>query len=106
VALGGFGRPDRPDDELIQTQSVSDAIRQLSTSKNARKTLVVTTGAETLAVPAGIQVVQSNHANLPKWVVELRNQYLLQFESSNASAAVEVVLKQPRGLPPLRPHLK
>jgi hypothetical protein len=105
VALDSFSRPERPNDELIQTRSVSDAIQQLLASKNAKKSLIVTTGADTQAVPAGIQVVRSNPEILPKWVVELRNQYLVQFESANASARVEVVLKQPRGLPPLRPHL-
>ena len=96
---------DRPNDELIQTRSVSDALRQLSASKNSRKALIVTTGADTHAIPESIQVVQTNPDNLSKWVVELRNQYLLQFESSNTSAKVEVVLQQPRGLPPLRTHL-
>jgi hypothetical protein len=104
VALDNFSRPERPGDELIQTRSVSDAIRQLLASKNARKSLVVTTGTDTQAVPAGIQVVQTSTDILPKWVVEIRNQYLVQFESADASARVEVVLTQPRGLPPLRPH--
>lgn len=97
---------ERPTDELIQTRSVSDALRQLVASKNSRKTLVVTTGADTPAIPGNIQVVRTNPDNLSGWVVELRNQYLLQFESSDANAAVEVVLQQPQGLPPLRPHLK
>jgi hypothetical protein len=57
-------------------------------------------------MPAGIQVVQANPDNLLNWLVELRNQYLVQFESSNADEGVVVVLQQPRGLPPLRPHLK
>jgi len=96
---------DRPNDELIQTRSVSDALRQLSASKHSREALIVTTGADTHAIPESIQVVQTNPDNLSNWVVELRNQYLLQFESSNTSAKVEVVLQQPRGLPPLRPHL-
>jgi hypothetical protein len=37
---------------------------------------------------------------------ELRNEYLIEFETANPSAGVEVVLQQPRGLPPLRANLK
>jgi hypothetical protein len=95
----------RPNDELIQTRSIADALRQLSASKNPRKALVVTTTTDTQAI-RGVQVVQANPDNLLKAVVELRNQYLLQFESANTSANLEVVLHQPRGLPPLRPNLK
>ena len=93
-------------DELIQTRSVSDALQQLSASKNLRKALVVTTAVDTQAIPAGIQVVQAALDNIQKVVVELHNEYLLQFESANASTGVEVSLKPPRGLPPLRSNLK
>jgi hypothetical protein len=37
---------------------------------------------------------------------ELRNEYIIGFEAANPSAEVEVVLQQPRGLPPLRANLK
>lgn len=103
LPVSGF---DRPNDELIQTRSVSDALRQLLASKNTRKALVVTNSADTRAIPAGIKVVQANPDNLFKAVIEIRNQYLLQVESTDASAGVEVVLQQPNGLPPLRPNLK
>jgi hypothetical protein len=96
----------RPTDELIQTSSVSDALRQLMASKNPRKAMVVTNGADTRAIPSNVQVVQTNPDIVSKWVVELRNEYLLQFEASSANANVEVVLQQPQGLPPLRTHLK
>jgi hypothetical protein len=99
-AVGTLG----PEDELIQTPSLSNALRQLSASKNSRKALVVTTTTETQAIPGGIQTLQINRANLLKAVVELRNQYRLEFESSSPSASVEVVLKPPRGLPPLQPN--
>ena len=95
----------RSTDELIQAPSVSAALRQLLASKNARKALVVTTGGDTRGIPGNIQVVQTNPDIAFKWVVELRNQYLLQYESSDANSSVEVVLQQPRGLPPLQPHL-
>jgi hypothetical protein len=95
----------RPTDELIQASSVSDALRQLMASKISRKAMVVTNGTDTRAIPGNIQVVQTNPDIFSKWVVELRNEYLLQFEPSNANANVEVVLQQPQGLPPLRTHL-
>jgi hypothetical protein len=62
--------------------------------------------ADTQAIPAGIQTVQTNREMLPKWVVELRNQYRLEFESSTPSASVEVVLKPTAGLPELKLHWK
>ena len=37
---------------------------------------------------------------------ELRNEYVIEFETANPSADVEVVLEQPRGLPTLRANLK
>lgn len=93
-------------DVLIQTPSLNEAIQQLSASKNLRKALVVTTAIDAQAIPSGIQIVQAKPDDLFRVVVELRNEYLLQFESSNSSAAIEVVLKQPRGLPPLQASLK
>jgi hypothetical protein len=95
-----------PGDELIQTRSVPEALRQLSASKNLRKALVVTTAVDRQAIPTGIQVVQTHSEDVFKAVVEIRNEYVLQFESSNTSAGVEVVLKQPRGLPALQANLK
>ena len=57
-------------------------------------------------VPAGIQVVQADAANAFKVAIELRNQYLLRFQPSDPAARVEVILKQPRGLPFLKPVWK
>lgn len=93
----------KPDDELIQTTSLTDALSQLVASKNQRKVMIVTTSADVHGVPAGIQVIQSEPAIVSKWVVELRNQYLLRFQVSDPAARVEITLKQPRGLPVLKP---
>jgi len=103
--LPGVG-PLGPEDELIQTRSLSNALRQLSASKNSRKALVITTTTDIQAIPGGIQTLQIDRANVLKAVVEVRNQYRLEFESSSPSASVEVVLKPPRGLPPLQPNWK
>jgi hypothetical protein len=64
---------DRLTDELIQTPSASDAIRQPLASTNPSKALVVTTGADTRAIPGNIQVVQIKPDNLSKWMDELHN---------------------------------
>ena len=93
----------KPEDELIQTSSLSDALRQLIASKNQRKAIIVATAADVDGVPAGIQVVQADPANAFKVAIELRNQYLLRFRSSDPAARVEVIVKQPRGLPLLKP---
>lgn len=92
--------------EVIQTQSVSDALQQLAASKNPRKALIVTTTVDTQAIPADVQLVQAAPDKLLRAVIEVRNEYVLEFESAVASAAVEVVLNSPRGLPPLQSHLK
>lgn len=96
---------NRADDELIQTRSVADALRQLSVAKNARKIMVVSTAFDTQAVPGGIQVMKVNPDILIKAVVDAHNQYWLQFESGSTSADIEVVVQQPQGLPPLRVHV-
>jgi hypothetical protein len=92
----------RPQDELIQTSSLSDALRQLVPSKNQRKAVIVTTAAEISGVPAGIQVVQADPSNVFKLAIELRNQYLLRFQPFDPAARIEVMLKPPRGLPALK----
>jgi hypothetical protein len=93
--------PLGPEDELIQTPSLSNALRQLAASKNQRKVIVNLSAADASSVPSGIQVLQTDRANLVKAVVELHNQYRLEFESSSPSARFEVVLKPPAGLPHL-----
>jgi hypothetical protein len=95
-----------PRDVVIQTPSLNDAIQQLSASKNLRKALVMTTPIDAQSIPSGIQIVQAKPEDLFRAIVGLRNEYVLQFESSSSSAAVGVVLKQPRGLPPLQASIK
>lgn len=93
----------RAEDELIQAGSLSDALRQLAGSKQARKALVLTRISESVPAGEGIVVLQTDETNVSRAVVELRNQYLLRFVAS-PSANVEVVFKTPRGLPPLTAH--
>lgn len=95
-----------PEDELIQTPSLSSALRQLAASKNSRKAILMAATTDVQTIPSGIQILQANPANLAKAVIELRSQYRLEFESSTPSAGVEVVLNQPRGLPPLKLNWK
>jgi hypothetical protein len=104
--LPSAGRFNSPEDELIQTQSISAALRQLSASTNARKVLIVTTGEASQAISQDIQVLQMNSDNLVRAVIELHNQYVLQFDSAVRYANIEVQLRQPRGFPPLRTSWK
>lgn len=93
----------KPEDELIQTSSLPDAVRQLIASKNQRKAIIVTTAADVGGVPAGIQVMKADPVNAFKVAIEVRNQYVLRYQSSDPSARVEVTLNPPRGLPLLKP---
>jgi hypothetical protein len=72
---------------VIQMSSLSDAFRRLIASRNQKKAIIVTTAADIQGVPAGIQVVQADPANVFKVVIELRNQYLLLFRPSDPAAA-------------------
>ena len=93
--------------ELIQTSSMAEAIRRLSISKNAQKAVIIaSTNVEKLEIPGGIRAFLTDPTNLMKSVVELRNQYMLVFESSSPSANFEIVLKQPSGLPTLTVNRK
>ena len=95
-----------PQDEVIQASSVSKALRQLAASKNFRKVIVITTATEHQAIPSGIQTLQVDRADLLKAVIALRNQYRIEFNSSVPSASVEVLLRQPVGLPRLELNWK
>lgn len=90
----------RVDGALIQAPSVAEALAQLAASPAPRKGLIIANGSDSAGIPAGVQVLRVDASVIEKAVVELRNQYVVQFES--ASANVDVVVKQPRGLPALR----
>jgi len=91
-----------PDDGLIESATLSGALPQLLASKNPRKAVILTSAADTSSFPAGIQVVRAETGNVLKLVVEVRNQYLLRFQSATPTSRVEVMLKQPTGLPVLK----
>jgi hypothetical protein len=91
-----------PDDDLIQTASLSDGLRRLIASKNQRKVIILATPADTRGIPAGIQIVEADPAKLLEAAIEVRSQYLLRFQSSAPAAHIEVLINQPRGLPALK----
>jgi hypothetical protein len=91
--------------ELIQTRSVSDAVRQLVASGKPRKALIMTAAGSSEAVPGGVFIVKSDVSMLNQAVVEVCNQYLVAFMSMDPSATVEVVVKPPLGLPKLNANV-
>jgi len=103
VAPAEIARLKGPEDELIQLRSVPDAIRELAASKNTRKVLILTVAAEAPEVPEGTRVLRAADAEtLTKAMIEIHNEYLLGFSSSDPSSVVEVTLRQVSGLPPLK----
>ena len=96
----------RKGDEVMQTSSLSDAVRQLMASKNRRKAIILVTAEGTQDVPADIQVLQANSESLLKVGVEYRSSYVLRFQPSVPAGRVEIVVKAPRGLPVLTPNWK
>jgi hypothetical protein len=101
-----INRINAPAFELIRAQSLPDALRQLAASKNLRKALVIAGAVDTRQFPTGIQVLQGDPSTLEKAVAELPNQYLIRFESAEGSSSVDVVVRQPRGLPLLKANWK
>ena len=85
-----------------RTPSVPDAIRDLVASNNARKALILTVDTATHEVPDGIQVLKTDENNLPKTMIEIHNDYLLEFLSSDPSSVVNVTLREVEHLPPLK----
>jgi hypothetical protein len=102
--LTDLGTPQAPS-VLIQTHSVSDAIRQLQASGKARKALIITSSAGTQTLPGGIFILRTEANMARKAVVEACNQYGIGFLSVDPSATVDIALKQPRGLPTLKANI-
>ena len=83
--------------ELIETRSLSDAVRQLVASGKPRQALIVTTAATAPEeLPADILVARTDANLAQKTVVEVCNQYSVGFTSRQPSANVELVVGQGR----------
>lgn len=93
-----------PKDVVIQTKSLEEAVQQLTASTSARKTLIVTTGAELPALAEGIQLLRVEPAMLSRTLIEVRNQYLLRVEGDGSNGGLGVTVRSPRGLPSLQAH--
>src|SRR6185295_10921278 len=91
----------RSADEIIQAQSVADALRALAASKNSRKALIFTSGTIAGEIPSEIQVLKAGPQNLRRSVIEVMNSYSFGFSSSSPASAIEVNLRPPVGLPSL-----
>lgn len=92
----------RPDDELIDAAGVADAVQRLSSSKNARRVLIASTGTDTQNVPEGIQVLIADEATLPLTLREVHQSYVIELAPAATGSSIDVRLKPPKGLPPLK----
>lgn len=95
---------DGANETMIQTRSLTDALRQLAASTSPRKALVISTTSENIPVPQGIQVVRTDASGISRAIIELRSQYVFQVQGVGPSSEIEIVVKQPRGLPILKTH--
>jgi hypothetical protein len=93
----------RPEDELIQTRSFSDALGQVSASSKPRKVIFRTVASGSEVIPNGIEVLQTVPAKLRAAVDQLgrAHQYVLWVEPPTPSSSLKVVLEQLHDLPPL-----
>jgi len=91
----------RSADEIIQAESVADALRALAASKNARQALIFPSGTIVGEIPSQIQVLRAGPENLRRSVIEVINSYSFGLSSSSPASAIEVHLRPPVGLPPL-----
>ena len=107
IAIVGVPPPDitgdvLPDDELITATNAPDAVRELMASKNMRKIMILTVAADTQNLPDNIQVFRADARTVPFALREIHKDYLIEFSPSGATSSINVRLKSPNGLPPLR----
>jgi hypothetical protein len=97
-----------PDDELIQTSSLSEALAALTASPHQRKALILAGTAEASTIPGGIFVIKvAAHAEaIGRAVVEVCNQYLVRFETTGTASSVEIVVNRLPALPSLKANWK
>ena len=95
-------------DEVIQMQTVSTALRQLAISKNPRKVLLIGPDVDAGPVPSDVQLIRIEPENPFRAVIEFRSRYRLVFALTDPAdlRSVQVVVKAPFGIPPLRVSLK
>ena len=79
-------------DRLIQSRSISEAIRGLEAASSPRKALVIvsaTDAAEGRSIPGGILTVRAVMETAEKTVIELRNQYRIGFVFAEGAANIQ-----------------
>jgi hypothetical protein len=91
-----------PNDVLIQTRSLADALQKLAASTNPRKTLILTTATAMPPIAEDIQVLRVDPSLLSKVLIEVRSQYVLKVDTTRPTSSLAVVVKSPRGLPVLQ----
>ena len=92
-------------DQLIQTASAADAIRQLMASKDSRKVLIMASTSNHMkgfSIPGGILAVTARSAEVERSVIELRNQYRIGFATEIGAEDAQLILAQPDRLPVLK----
>jgi hypothetical protein len=89
-------------DELIEAASLDEAIQRVAASDRRRKAVILTGGAQPGPAPAGIQLVRGESAGLKQLLIELKNQYLVQYEPADPKAPIEVRFQQSSVLPVLK----
>lgn len=90
-------------DHISYAASVPDAVRKFATSKSERRGIILIGDAPRREqIPSDIKVMEASVSSLNKVIIELRNQYVLRFQSPALLGPIEIIVKPPEGLPALK----
>lgn len=82
-----------PNDELIETSSLEEAVQRLAQAKHFRRTIILTEPSSLRLVPDDIRVIQSGVDDLQTLAEELRGDYLLGFAGPARQEGIVVSLQ-------------
>jgi hypothetical protein len=102
IAVFAPGTSVRTTGDVMLAPSAAGAVNMLGRSRSVRKALLTTSDASPQGVPSSVIVIKVDPSIIPKAIVEAQNRYVIGFDSADANAITDVLVKQPAGLPTLK----